>query len=117
LKLREQRRAEPAGTESPAVCGRGLKPNDCNGCADVFHVARRVRAWIETPEEAMDSKGNYYVARRVRAWIETRQGRCRFPLVCVARRVRAWIETLIAHGSPSFAFVARRVRAWIETEK
>jgi len=56
--------------ESPAVRGRGLKRD--RPCHDdvVGRVARRARAWIETPEMAA-CEAALEVARRARAWIET----------------------------------------------
>ncbi len=55
---------------SPAVCGRGLKHTEPKLITCFLHVARRVRAWIET-EEGVQMAYVIHVARRVRAWIET----------------------------------------------
>jgi len=55
---------------SPAVRGRGLKRLLALGDDPDLKVARRARAWIETPlSRAHHAPG--HVARRARAWIET----------------------------------------------
>jgi len=56
-----------------------------------------------------------HVARRVRAWIETAVGATVRQCLFVARRVRAWIETIHYRATAETCTVARRVRAWIET--
>ncbi len=53
------------------MCGRGLKLSILEARISDVNVARRVRAWIETPYFQM-AGFLLVVARRVRAWIETK---------------------------------------------
>jgi len=73
-----------------------------------------VRAWIET-ENVLDVWSVRHVARRVRAWIETSSSiKLTLPILSPAVCGRG-LKPCNFLSSSANAAVARRVRAWIET--
>ncbi len=78
--------------KSHPVRVRGLKHNDIPSCTQLFQVAPRAGAWIETQSKSKEEPKTK-VAPRAGAWIETITMFTIDILPKVAPRAGAWIET------------------------